>query len=386
MQRNIWIFKIIFCLHQSWFWLGIWVLFYLRFTNYAGIGILESTMFFIGLLFEIPTGAIADLVGKKLTIILSFILYTLGELTMAFSITYTHLFISVLLLVLAVALFSGAAEAFLYDTLATLKKESEYDKVYSQIKSYGLLTIAASSVIGGIVYSYDVRLPFILTASAGLIGMFLLIFAKEPLVDTDKFSFKNYLKQNKQGFSQLFGKGINKNFLFILISISSLVFFLDEVLDYSLATELNIGEEKLGVLFAVFLVLAALFTYLYSKVLKENTIKIYVFLGAFLIIATMLVTPLLGVTSGIVFLASRRIFYPIVDIQSSNYINKNVSAKYRATTLSTYAMIYKLPYVLTAILVGIFTDKYGIENVLLLLGVIYSLILLPSFLINKMSK
>ena len=64
-KRNIVLAYILGYLKQSWFWLGIWVFYYLRFTNYAGIGIIESVMILTMTVGEIPTGAIADLLGKK---------------------------------------------------------------------------------------------------------------------------------------------------------------------------------------------------------------------------------------------------------------------------------------------------------------------------------
>lgn len=64
-HRNIILAYILSYLRQSCFWLGIWVYYYLRFTNYAGIGLIESIMILTMTVGEIPTGAIADLLGKK---------------------------------------------------------------------------------------------------------------------------------------------------------------------------------------------------------------------------------------------------------------------------------------------------------------------------------
>lgn len=65
LARNIALAYILTISRFSWFWLGIWVLYYLKFTNYTGIGLIEMVMIFTMLLLEIPTGAIADLLGKN---------------------------------------------------------------------------------------------------------------------------------------------------------------------------------------------------------------------------------------------------------------------------------------------------------------------------------
>ena len=64
-MKNVKIAYVLSFLWRSWFWLGIWVFYYLRFTDYAGIGLLEAVMITTASLGEIPTGAIADVWGKK---------------------------------------------------------------------------------------------------------------------------------------------------------------------------------------------------------------------------------------------------------------------------------------------------------------------------------
>ena len=74
MTRNIYLAYFLAAMKHSWFFLGIWVFYYLQFTDYAGIGLLETIMIGTTTLGEIPTGAVADLFGKKKTLVLSFFL------------------------------------------------------------------------------------------------------------------------------------------------------------------------------------------------------------------------------------------------------------------------------------------------------------------------
>jgi len=43
LPRNIKLAYILAFLHNLMFWMGIWLLFYLSITNYAGVGLVEST-------------------------------------------------------------------------------------------------------------------------------------------------------------------------------------------------------------------------------------------------------------------------------------------------------------------------------------------------------
>ena len=65
MNRNITISYFLAFAKNTWFWLGIWIFYYLQFTNYAGIGIIETVLIVTATLTEIPTGAVADIFGKK---------------------------------------------------------------------------------------------------------------------------------------------------------------------------------------------------------------------------------------------------------------------------------------------------------------------------------
>jgi len=71
-KRNVLLSYLLAFSKTTWFWLGIWIFYYLRFTDYAGIGLIETVLIVTVTLAEIPTGAIADLIGKKKTLILPF--------------------------------------------------------------------------------------------------------------------------------------------------------------------------------------------------------------------------------------------------------------------------------------------------------------------------
>lgn len=71
-KHNISLLYAINVFKYSWFWLGIWALFYTSFGGYAVLGLLETVMAVTGIVFEIPTGAIGDLIGKRWAIAFGF--------------------------------------------------------------------------------------------------------------------------------------------------------------------------------------------------------------------------------------------------------------------------------------------------------------------------
>lgn len=101
-RRNVLLSYFLAFSKTTWFWLGVWVFYYLRFTNYAGIGILETILIVTITLAEIPTGAVADLFGKKRTLILAFFLEAIGALMMAAAPNFQVLALSVFVLCVGV--------------------------------------------------------------------------------------------------------------------------------------------------------------------------------------------------------------------------------------------------------------------------------------------
>ena len=147
--RNIWIaYFLAFC-KNAWFWLGVWVFYYLLYTNYAGIGLIETALVVTFILTEIPTGAIADLLGKKNSLMISFILGTIGSFMMAYAPDFIVLTISVIVLAIGGTLYSGTLEALIYDSLKQDKDEEHYPKVISNISSISLIAPALCGLIGG---------------------------------------------------------------------------------------------------------------------------------------------------------------------------------------------------------------------------------------------
>jgi MFS family permease len=52
-------------LTNLWFLGAVWIYFYRVYIDDTQIGLLDSLAFFVGLIFEIPSGAIADRIGRK---------------------------------------------------------------------------------------------------------------------------------------------------------------------------------------------------------------------------------------------------------------------------------------------------------------------------------
>jgi MFS family permease len=152
----------------------------------AGLSNLEAfaanAFFTAGMvIFEVPTGVVADTVGRRAS-------YLLGTLTLAASTLLYWLMwlwsapfwawaVVSVLLGLGFTFFSGAVEAWLVDALRSSGYEGELEPVFARGVVVSGVAMLLGSVAGGIVAQVtDLGVPFLLRAAV-LLAMFAVAFA-----------------------------------------------------------------------------------------------------------------------------------------------------------------------------------------------------------------
>lgn len=332
---------------------------------------------------EIPTGAVADLFGKKKTLILAFLLEAIGAYMMAFAPSFNVILISVFVMCVGGAFYSGTLEALVFDSLKQDKEEGKFDKVISNISSISLFAPAVCSVIGGFVYGFDPRLPFILNAFGYTIGLAASFFLVEPDVDTVKFSFANYLKQTKEGLFQLFKNIDVKRQTIILLSFGFIAVISSEMVDSFLSFEFGFTDKQMGILWSVIFIFSAFASQSTSFIKKTFGVnKSIVFVGA-LTAVSYLVSPYVGLVVGGLSLIFRSSLQSVFGNLSSIEINNNTESRFRTTTLSTFNMIKNIPYVLAAYFIGGISDSISAKTVSFYLGIVLIALLGFSLLRSK---
>ena len=143
-----------------------------------------------------------------------------------------------------------------------------------------------------------------------------------------------------------------------------------EMLNDVLGVEFGFKPSQLGVLSGVICLVAAgvsqVTPYLKGKFRMNN---LFVFITVLTALSFM-VSPVAGLIIGGLSLVSRASFQVISDNLTSVIINENTESKYRATTLSTFNLIKKIPYVAFAYFVGSLMDVLSASRVAFFLGII----------------
>ncbi|MBU0974944.1 MFS transporter, partial [Patescibacteria group bacterium] len=203
-KRNISIFYFVEFFSSLYFLIPIWVAFELRYLSFSQLATIEIIIYASQLILELPTGALADLLGKKPTIFMGMIISGISYIVFGISDSYIDFVISAFLMGLGASLTSGAREALLFDTLKQVGKENTFDKVSSKLNVVFQSGMSAAILAGGFLSLIHFRLPPIAAGISLIISGIFVLFLFEPKIDTEKFTLINYIKQTKKGFMELF--------------------------------------------------------------------------------------------------------------------------------------------------------------------------------------
>ncbi|PLR89828.1 MFS transporter [Bacillus sp. T33-2] len=141
------------------------------------IGILEALLHLSVVLIEIPTGMIADLYGRKQSLLIGNILSICYAIVMLISDSFSLFGMALIMLGIGVTFQSGAEEALAYDTLKEKKQEHRYTKVFGNMTALALLSLSLSKLAGGLMAEISWELVYggiIITHVLALIPISLL--------------------------------------------------------------------------------------------------------------------------------------------------------------------------------------------------------------------
>lgn len=368
IKRNIkvdYIYRFLSCFDIT---SGIWVLY----LGYKGmsliqIGILESIFHITGFISEIPTGVMADLIGRKRLIVLGRTTALISTIIMLYSNSFWEFGIGFVLSAWGYNMNSGSEEALLYDSLKELNREEEYLKISSKLNLIIEIAQGLSVFIGGILSEKSFNLSYIVAVLVGICALGISMKFKETslIQKEDKVRlivhFKeciNTLKENKKLIKVLI-------FFPIIFTFTTIIYFYGQ----QYFRDLGFSKIIIALIFLVQGIFSALGALTCGKI--EETLKNKTSIAISTLIGINII--LFALTKGIIsiiifwtlgFLTS--ILQPI----NSNKINNLVESKQRATIISVNSMFFSIMMILLFPLTGYIAEKLSIQNSFIIVGLI----------------
>lgn len=145
---------------------------------------LESILLLSAIAFEVPTGLIGDLLGRKTSLVLGYLAILAGWVPWLLGDSFAEFAIAHVLIGLGLAFTSGSDQALIYDDLARHGRANQMQRVMGQYSALPLLATAIAGFSTGVL-APSLSLPefyrlFALTAAAQVIALGILLFVPEP--------------------------------------------------------------------------------------------------------------------------------------------------------------------------------------------------------------
>lgn len=364
----------------QWFYvvIGVWVLIWRTYMSWEQIAVLTSVGLLVSLLLELPSGALADIWGRKNTVIFGRAIGVIGFFILIFANNFWMFILGNTLYQANWAFESGALSALLFDSLKENGiGEETYQKVEADTFFWCTIGMALSSTLGGWLYTIHHQLPYIVTTIVAVGALISAFGLQEPSIDSEKFTFRAYVRQNWEGFLHVF-----RNSKVRAVSLFSvLINFVAYVgLWYLYEPRLAAGgfpATWLALLVSGTYLIRAFGTKLIPTVLKLGDKNIPVILTLFQAFGSALsfVENRFGAVSSVYL---RKMSDGIRNPILTRLENAELESRYRATSLSAISLLGNVLISLAGPLVGYSMEKYGASPTLGSFAIIGLLFALPS--------
>ncbi len=319
--------------------------------------------------FEIPSGYAADVLGRRRTLIIGSILGTLGFAIYSFTSGFYAFLAAELILGVGQSFISGADSALLYDSLKADGRERDYLKYEGRNFSVGNFSEAIAGFLGGALAEISLRTPFFFQTGIAFIAVPAAFMLVEPQLytRTQKATWKDIMNVVK--YAMITNRSLRYNIIYSSI-IGSATLTMAWVYPLYLK-EIGFREIHIGTTSTVLNLvvgMTTLFAYKIEQKLRPKSTVLgttLVITGAF--IAAGLLHSIYVLPVMILFYFSRGIATPVL----KDYINRITSSDIRATVLSIRSLIIRANFSILAPLFGYMTDRLTLSQAFVIIGAIF---------------
>ena len=381
MKKNKMVFFIYSVLKKS---LPIWFVFLLfllsKGLNYTEAVLLDSFSAFTAIVFEIPSGILADKMSRKKLIVLGEIAIISNYIFLLCSHSYLCFVFGALISGIGQACLSGTGEAMIYDEI---NDETAYKSYMGQINKYGYFVIAGITLSSSWLFELNSNLPMIISILFEIISVLVLGFFYEEKRENRVNEFKG-LKEEFSAQITIIKKYTTNSRILFITGLSLIMLEVISNLNYTTQAYLpSIGLDVryLGLVLVFFNIISAFGAKVTEKIKLNEVIWILIYIMLLLMVSL----PYMGIV--LVALCVSRYINGFIWTIISAETNKQIESTERATALSFVNLITDLLPMLIDPLIAMSYDKYGFPITYRILAFsLLIIVLITSYTRNKKNK
>jgi len=333
------------------------------------------------LIFELPTGILADIYGRKISVTLSALTLFIGGFIFILFPTILGFIIAEIIVGIGETLKSGALEAWIVDSLKHQGMEDKVKYVFSYGKRYQAAGNLLGLILGGYIGSWNIKFIWHPFALSFLVCLVFLLFAMKEDYQLEKLLSHRWIDQLQETIKKSFELIKTKKIIYALILLGLFFNFSFETISQywqiHFSENLAIKTSYFGWIVALSSIIVILLvnriTQLSEKFKNQTTFLIILKSGFFLslLIITLTSNPFLAIILFILLQALQSFSDPIyLDI-----FNQHIPSEQRATLLSFKSLSNSAGEVLAGLCIGVIAEKFGLGSFVLALGLILFLFL-----------
>jgi len=336
------------------------------------IMILQAAYSIAIVILEVPSGYLADVIGRKKTLIIGAVFGILGFTTYSFSFGFMGFLVAEIILGIGQSCISGADSAMLYDSLLDRGEEKKYTRFEGRITALGNVAEALAGIVGGLLVGITIRTPYLAQIFVAFIALPAAITLVEPTrrIPLIKASFMEIVQIAR--FALITDRPLRRNILFSAITgcaTLTMAWFAQPFFEYT-----KIDIAWFGILWTTLNLTVAITSYTAHRLEKRLGQRWSILLIALLIPLGYLALSRFNLPIGLfvlyLFYLVRGYATPVL----KDYINRITASHIRATVLSVRNFIIRLLFALCGPLLGWVKDIYSLPQALALAGFIFLII------------
>ena len=329
------------------------------------ISLLISWWALTAMLFEIPSGALADKWSRKNMLIIAPLIKSICFIIWFFAEGNFYLYaIGFLCWSVSGSLVSGTSEALLYDELIAFNRKEQYKKIISRKYFYLHISIAIATIIGGFIAHYDIDLVFILSILPLYLSSFFAYLIQESSKKQRDIVEVKYLNYIKLAYEEV--KTNNKLLKLFIFALGVSIFGTLEEFDQLYYQLVGVPIFAFGLVILLYSLLNALGSYCASSIAdKPWVFYVLPFISAVCLLLTGFRPQIIML---ILLLFSYFISSPLL-ILIDNKIQHNINSISRATIISVKEFVINFFGIVLTLTFGLVGKFFGLSFIYVLAAI-----------------
>lgn len=363
-------------------WMPVWIVFLNvdRGLTLPEIFLIAGIGWVVQAVSEVPTGAVADAFGRKVTLAAGTTLLAAGMAALALAPGFAGVAIGYLAWAIGESFISGADTALLYESAKLAGREEEFPKISSNWIQIMLASQGASAILGGLVASLRLDLPMLLTAALATVGILVAFSLREP--PTGSVRRPGYLATLGNAGRYLVGHRPVTALIAYISLVGGAAFFVPFVLFQPAVQSHTIAIGWFGVLFTGLRGSALLGSRYGVRLVARSGLSRWMVIVPF-VLAALFIGVAVSPTWWAAYLSMLLLQATGASLQPNllALLNRLLPTKVRATVLSAQSLLMTVFIAIMHPAVGGVTDLWGLSYAFVLLSALSLLPLIARYFV-----